>query len=506
MRPRGSLPPRWRSTLLAGAGFFVLQLGWILCIAPHFGIDEFDHAYRASSVAAGNWEPGDQTIPTELGRGDLIPVRADVAEAARAACTARPYTGVYNCRPMTELPGGEILIASAASRYNPTFYAAVGIPARPFSGTANLYAMRVAAALIGCLLFAMAVRLTIAGARTVWPLVALLVAALPTTVYSSAIASPNGVEMLAGLGTWVALGAVVQPRGDQRRRTAYWMLATFAAVLVSTHTLGLLWLGLILGATAVLHGPVRTVRALLPTTRLEAACTGLVTAASAFEIAWVLLSGVNNPTLDRSNFSGNPWEYVAQGAFLWPLQAIGAFPMRNEAAPPAAYALVVVVLVALVVTAVRRCGLRSRPALGLGVIALVSFAVPTYLTVHTFHQLGSAWQGRYGMPFTVGLIVVAGALLDASGTRSHRSRALGVGAVVAVVLAQLISQWSVMTKQRSNFQLVTDTHWVPPSAALIITLGGLAATFWVRAVLEHERTPRIGAPVPIASATEGAAR
>lgn len=497
---------RLRTTLLAGAGFLVLQLGWILCVAPHFGIDEFDHAYRASSVASGHWAPGDQTIPTELGRGDLIPVRADVAASAKAACQARPYTGTYNCQPMTDLPDGEVLIASAASRYNPLFYAAVGIPASPFHGTANLYAMRVVAALLGCVLFMMTVWLTIAGARTVWPLVALLVAALPTTIYSAAIASPNGLEMLAGLGTWVALSAVVAPRGEQRRGSAYGMLAGFAAVLINTHTLGLLWLGLILAAVGVLHGPVTTVKALLPRSKVEACFAGLVSAAAAFELAWVVVSGVNNPTLDRSTFHGNPWEYVIQGLLLWPLQAVGAFPMRNDAAPPVAYALVIGVLLALAVSAVRRVGVRSRPVLGLAFIAVVSFAVPAYLTVRTFHQLGSAWQGRYGMPFTVGLVVVIGALIDASVRRSSRNRTLALGAVVAVLAAQLISQWSVMTKQRSNFQLVTDTHWVPPSAALVITLGALATAFWVRAVLDADRSSEVEHPVAAEPVTEGAAR
>lgn len=490
MSGHASRPGRWRTTLLAGAGFLVLQIGWILCIAPNYGIDEFDHSYRASSVAAGHWKPGDQPVATDLGRGDLIPVRPDVLEAAQAACKARPYTGLYNCQAKSTLPSGEVEVASAASRYNPAFYAVVGLAAAPFEGTAHLYAMRATAALLGLALFMMTVWLTLAGARTVWPLVVVLAAALPTTIYSASLVSPNGLELLAGLGTWVALLAVVAPRGEQRRRTAYGMLGVFAAVLANTHTLGLLWLALILLAVAMLHGPVAMFRALLPRTPREGIVAALAACAAAFEIAWVALSGVNNPTLDQTEFTSSPWPWVFQGFVLWPFQAIGAFPMRNESAPLVVYALILIVLAALAVAAIRSAGLRSRPVLGLGFIAAASFLVPAYLTVQTFEQLGSAWQGRYGMPFTVGLLVVAGTLIDASARQTTLRRALAPAAVMMLLIAQTVSQWSVMTKQRSDFDLVAGTDWVPPSAALMLTLGALAVVCWTRTVAGGDPTSK----------------
>jgi hypothetical protein len=470
---------RWRVPLLVGAGLLLLQLAWILSLAPDFGIDEFDHAYRASSVADGHWAPGDDLVEKDQGRGDLIPVRSDVARTAHGACGARPYTGPLNCRPFSAASGDEVLIASAAARYNPTFYAVVGTVAKPFSGQANLYAMRIVVAILSTVLFVLALRLALDGAATIWPLAALLLTALPTTVYSSAVAAPNGLEMFAGIGAWVALGVVAgEPRGLQRRRTAYGLLALFSVVLANTHTMGLLWLVLILAVTGVLHGPVRTLRALLPRNRTESAL-GLGTAvAFVFEIGWVLLSGVNSPSLDATRFPGNPATWVLQGVVLWPLQTIGAFPMRNDNAPLVVYAVVLLALTLLLVAFGRRVSFRSREGLAMALVVGLSFVVPAYLTMRTFHQIGAAWQGRYASPFAVGLVLIAGAALDRRGTGSSRLRtgvAIGAG---ALVVAELVSQWSVMTTQRANHPLVVVTGWNPPSEVLLVLLSVAAAVCW----------------------------
>lgn len=470
---------RIRITLLAGAGFFLVQLGWILSISPNYGIDEFDHVLRASSVAAGHWEPGNNPPPAELGRGDLIPVRADVAASVRTACEARPYTKLYNCRPAQDLGNGEVLIASGASRYNPVFYAVVGTAAAPFHGTANLYALRIATALLAVALFMLAIWLAAGQARTLWPVAVTVLAALPTTVYSASISTPNGVEMISGLGVWVALLAVAGPDRGQRR-SAYLLLALFTAALISLHTLGVVWLFLILVAVGIIHGPVSTLKALWPRDRVEVLAGAISGSAIVFEAAWIVLARANDPGREGLDIPGSPWGSVLNGLLLWPLQAIGAFPMRDNAAPMTVYAIMVVVLGAVAVLTLRRTPWRSRSMLALGFVAVASFVVPAGMMVMTYHQLGSAWQGRYGMPFTVGLLVLAGRQLDSAEHAVPRARALAALGAAALVLAHFLSQWAVMTKQRADFDLVAGTHWVPPSAALLVALAVAAALCWVR--------------------------
>ena len=476
---------RSRISLLAAAGLFLLQLGWILSLPPHAGIDEFDHALRASSVAEGHWEPGDDLLREPWGRGDLIPVRSDVAESVRGACDFRSgYTGVYNCRPASDLGDGTVQIASAAARYNPVYYAVAGLAAAPFHGNANLYALRIASALLCSVLFFLAVWIAAGYARTRWPVIVLVLAALPTTVYSTAVAAPNGAEMIAGLGTWVALLALVddENRTDGRRRSTYLLLGLFVALVANLHTTGLLWLGLTVAAVAVLRGPVAVLSTLRPRGAVEAAVAGLTAFAVAFEIVWVLVSRVNDPASSGKTYPGTPVQDVATGIVLWPLQAIGAYPLRNDSAPLVVYGLVLSVLVGLAVLALRRTALRSREVLTFGFVVAWSFLVPAVLTALTASTAPAAWQGRYGMPFTVGLLVLAGRLLDRGGRPSPTLRALTAVAVATTVVAHLISQWSVMAMLRAKDDLVESTGWNSPSPLVLVALSGLAAACWLAAV------------------------
>lgn len=481
---------RRRIPMLIGAGLLLLQLGWILSITPFWGIDEFDHAYRASSVADGHWKAGDDPLRGgERGRGDLIPVRADVARAAHAACSARHYTGTLNCNPASDAGGGEVRIASAAGRYNPAYYAVVGTAAKPFSGAGFLYALRIAGALLCTGLVVLALRLALAGAETLWPLAATLVALLPTTVYSTTVAAPNGLEMVAGLGVWIALQVVVGgPRGTQRRGPAYALLALNAAVLANTHTLGPVWLALILGVTAVRHGPADTVRALLPRVRREWALATATLAAVAFQAVWIVTSGVNDPSLEGQSFQGHPLTYVVQGLVLWPLQAIGAYPMRDEHAPLVVYGLVLCLLLVLVGSAVRRAGLRSRQTAAMALVALLALAVPAYLTVKTFSHLGAAWQGRYASPFAVGLVVLAGLALDAGGRFPERARSVAAAAAGVLVLVELVSWWHVVDAERGVPGLLHASGWNPPPAALLVAIALGAAACWCAGVLAFTAT------------------
>jgi hypothetical protein len=317
---------------------------------------------------------------------------------------------------------------------------------------------------------------------------------MPTTVYSASIVSPNGVELFAGLGAWVAVLALVAPRGEQRRSSAYGLLVLFAALLANTHTLGLLWLALIGVAVGLLHGPIVTIRALLPRNARERLLAAALVIAGGFEVFWLLTSGVNNPSSERTSIGGSPLPSILQGVLVWPLQAIAAFPSRNDGAPSAVYALMLVVLLGLLGCGLRFATLRSRSALTLAFIAATSLALPAYLTVRTFEELGAAWQGRYSMPFTVGIVVILGYLLDARVKDSPRSSMIGRSVVACLLLAELIGQIHVVATQKETYRVASAAHWAAPGTVLLTVLALLALGCWVRAVGSATRAT-VAAPV-----------
>ena len=126
-------------------GVLLAQAAWILAVPPFRGMDEFDHAFRASGVASGQWRLHDQAA---AGRGLLVDVPGDLSRPRRVSARACPTS---RARPVTETdPGadGTVRATTSAANYPPAYYWVVGTAGEPFTGATSLYAMRIAAALM----------------------------------------------------------------------------------------------------------------------------------------------------------------------------------------------------------------------------------------------------------------------------------------------------------------------------------------------------------------------
>ncbi len=483
-RPRAE---RARITVSVAAGLLALQLAWILALIPSYGIDEFDHIVRADAVAAGHWRPGTVTLDRRAGRGELQPVRPAVLDVIEPACTDRPYTRYYNCHGLPG-PDGTTLVTSAAARYNPLFYAVAGTAGHPFDGNRSLTAMRIATAVLSTLLVALATWLLTGVTRSRWPLAALLLALTPTTVYSTAVVAPNGPHLVAGIGLWVALLALLSP-GAPLRRTAYASAAGFSVVLLNTHALGALWLVLTLLALCVVHRPRALVRALLPRGVAEWALLALTAGAAVLAAGWLAFSGASSPSNEQTVVSGSPWPDMLRGLVLWPLQAVAAAPMRNEPGAIGTYAIFLALIVVLLLIALRTAGLRSRVAAGVLGVAATSYLVAVALSVRAYAEIGDAWQGRYAMPFAVGILLLSGWRLDESSTPRLPAWPAVAGAV-AVVAAHLLTVVHVTRTEAANPALVEATGWHRPSTLLLALLGLVAAAAWSGALGGLTTRPR----------------
>ncbi len=182
---------RGRVPLLVLLGTLLLQAAWIVAVPPYRGSDEFDHVYRAASVAHGYWRPDSQPAPN--GRGGLIPVPRQIVTDGTEVCSSYEYTKPDNCNPVQKLDEDMVTVASAAQLYNPLYYAAVGWPSLFLDGATALYAMRVVSALLCALVITLAAWSVTAWCTSQWPTVGLVLALTPVTVYSSIVVAPNAL-------------------------------------------------------------------------------------------------------------------------------------------------------------------------------------------------------------------------------------------------------------------------------------------------------------------------
>ncbi len=394
------------------------------------GGDEFDHVYKAEAVAHGQLL--DDGAP-ENGRGGLLTVPEDVVVAASAICESYLYTRPDNCHPVERVGEGMVTVASGASTYNPTYYAVVGPLAQPFSGAATDFAIRAYTAIMAALLLAWAAVVTSGWARNTWPLLALLVTATPVLIYSTTVASPNGVGYAAACLLWAAgLGLVEDPG-----RPKVVALTTAALTMMVTHSTGVMWLAVVVAVIALLQ-PVSRWRALFNRSPRALKSSIVVIGLGAVAcVAWIMLAKTNALGPDEGKFGQLELGYLFNGPLVWSLQTIGAFPLRDDAAPPVVYVLWLLPFVTTLAAGMRRASRRVR---GTALLLLtVWVAVPISLTIVAYDSAGLAWQGRYSLPLAIGFPALAGLALS-RGSRGPRP----IHCVLAVTLCALAQTISVV--------------------------------------------------------------
>ena len=481
-----TVAPRLRAlgdVRVVAVGMLLLQLVWIFAVPPFRGSDEFDHAHRAASVARGQW-----VAPPEAatrGTGAWLDVPEDLVAAARPQCVELHYTTDADCVG-TEQPGDTVRIASGAGRYHPLFYALVGAPALPFDGATSLYVMRTAGALLSWVFFVLALVATRCWARTRWPYVAAVVGTTPVVVYSTVLPAPNGVEMTSAMALWCALiGLAV-------RRDARWdprllvIGALSAATLVTRRSFGPLWCVLILATVLVAVRVDRArLREIVVTSRGWVAML-VVLGATLGSLGWIRTAGslVVGKTEDTDPIStATKAATTLQEMVLWVLQSIAAFPLRNESTHASVYGFFLVLGGALLVAALRSGSRRGR--VGLLVACAVSLLVPGVVTFTTLETYGTAWQGRYTLPYSVGVVLLAGLLLDRRRPRVRTDVLVGGG--LLFVVAQVASPLLVVVREREFSPGVDNGSWVlvpPVLLGLLAVLG--ASLLWLGAVLLHD--------------------
>lgn len=465
----GVVKPRVVALLFA-TGVFLGQLAWIFAVPPYRGIDEFDHVYRAASVAEGYWKPG--VGAPQNGRGELVPVPAAIVTDGAEVCRSYEYVGPDNCRAVDKWQNELVTVASAAARYNPGFYWLIGKPSQFFEGAGAVYAMRITASLFCAALVGLAAWITARWSTTVWPLAGLTLALTPVVVYSFSLPAPNGIEMAGALCVWSSLLGFVQAP-DRRTRMAMVGVATLGAVpMVAVRTLGPLWLALTVCVLVQVLGPRRVLSGIRGTPLSVGSAAGVVALAGSLALWWSR-SASANALEDAGVGSINPWLRALQEVPLWFFQSMAAFPTRNEPAPTIVYAGGAVAFFAFVGWAALRSSARTR--LGMVSTSLLALGVPYALTVATVGVAGTVWQGRYTLPFAFGVVLVAGLGLEQAQASARPAPPLVMILGTAIAAVHAVSVVSVQRLETAGSPLSGDPRWFSAP----IWLSGLVAMMGV---------------------------
>lgn len=423
------------------------QVSWLLATPAFYGIDEIDHIYRAASVAEGHWQPGRDT--TENGRGQLILVPADIVVAAHDACEGLGYVGPDNCTRTSEPNShSEVRVASAAATYNPVWYAAAGQPSRWLDGASAVLGVRIVSLIICDLLLLTSALLLLRRFEGPWPLIGLVTTCSPVLVYATVTGAPNGMAYAAGILLWAGIVGVV---ADQTNLVGPLFAVVVGAILVMAgHSTGLMWIAVIfLCCLPILIAPIgdlwRAHRAALLTSGF------LVAIAAAGCAAWIVTAGTNDPRSEPSGGGPMPATWLIKGPALWFFQSQATLRFRDEPAPILVYALGTALLASIVITAYRRAQRRLQATLVLTVVC--ACAVPLALMIYSYPYLGAAWQGRYGLPLTAGIVLMATTLTRPPQFDMRIVKPVVLVAVIVMHIMTVVAMYRLNTGHQSTIAL-----------------------------------------------------
>ncbi len=181
-------------------------------------------------------------------------------------------------------------------------------------------------------------------------------------------------------------------------------------------------------------------------------------------------------------------------------QSIGA--MGTNFLPLPVLLLAAWAVIALVAIAVGLIDASTRGRVAIGLVALATIALPITTDGYNVPSIGFPWQGRYGLPLTVGLVILACWLVDATTARRH---AIGIGLAAVAFTGQVVAFVAIgrrlgmgRVQGADVLDWVVRPRWepgLPPGlllAGMVLAAGGLLA-LGVHAM--SDRPPRPAAAV-----------
>jgi hypothetical protein len=493
----GSVGPTRRGRGLAVFGLLFVVLGaWAVATPLYGGPDEPAHVIRADSLVHGEL----------LGRP--IPGQP---KAVVAVHTAEIYTSAaerLGCWPFypdnTPACSGAFVGSSRrvpakthVGRYNPVYYAVVGVAALFSASAQTVYLMRLTGAAVSAALLTLAALVLLDRRRASVSLLGLAFAFTPMAAFLAAVVNPSGVEISGAIALWASGLVALDPGTPRQARGRAVAVATLGAcALVTSRGLSVAILGLVVALVlvAVSVEPRHTVLG-DRTVRRGALVVSATTAASVGWVAWAhSLAFVPVNVVDGTDRAVR----LTLGATdTFTRGMIGLFQWLDTPAPVITYYTWIVAVGVLALLGLVLGPGRVRLALALAIA--VTFLVP-FVQVPKAASTGLIWGGRYSLPLAAGVPVLAayGLSLESAGVVAvvrRLGRLLAVGWGVGVAAAFYWAGHRNAVGASGPVFYLGRERWSPPvpyTVLVVLAVGAIAAlvVLFLRLIAAEERAER----------------
>jgi hypothetical protein len=471
---------KWFAVILLG--YFTLAAAWAFATPYNGAADELPHIIRAAGVVRGQLTPAPVSAISGTGAYQTVP-----KSLIRPSCwQGIPYVNA-SCDHAAHKDQTLVRTPTTAGRYNPVYYAVVGLPLRFWPSMKGLILARLIDAALVAGLLTLAVSAAVRWFTNRIGVAVVVLLTTPTLISLAGAINPSPLEMAAGILLFTALIPLLLGRGAPEPRMVHYAVIA-AVVLLTVRAAGPLWLAAGLFALLIPNRWAH-IRSLLAMRSIKV-WIGALTVVGLASLVWTL----SMRTLDLMYIAPLKPPFTFRQAFeLVVLQQWGTYLQQMVTAvswldtpiPSFVYPLWLLGLGALLIPALVVGSGRDRYRIL--VITAMTWLVPTLTDPVNANLHGFPTQGRYLLPLFVGAPLLAAEILARNGVLdAARSRGLFGWIAFALmpivhltVLVATMVRWQSgenVDPLRLHFNpLAGDWHPAVGSLApLLIAVAGLA--------------------------------
>jgi hypothetical protein len=405
-----------------------------------------------------------------------------------------------------EFRGSDRLVAVPTYEFrgSPGYYWVTGLPSLIWPDRPGMIGMRVVNAVACAALLASAFASALHRRGRSWAVAGVAIAVTPMVWYLGGTINPNGTEIAAAIALWATLLALAADDSDESDGRLIARAGVVGLVLVSMRGLGPGFTLVAVVAAALVASRDR-IRAVLRR-RDTQVWAGVVLVGVAITVVWTFVVGLK---LDQPEHPTVGFVDAFQTLPVILRQSIGT--MGTNFLPLPYLLLAAWVVIALVGIGFGVADATTRGRIAIGLVALATIALPITTDGYNLPNIGFPWQGRYGLPLTIGLVILTCWLVDAS---TARRRAMGIG-MVSIAFAGHVVAFVAISRRlgmgrvdgANVLDFVFRPRWepgLPPAlllAGMVVAAGGVLA-LGIQA-MRRAPEPTSGSPAEPAATVPG---
>jgi hypothetical protein len=484
----GSVTGSRRQWLLVFVGFFLVFGAWAFA-APYDGpADEVQHVVRAVGVVSGQVAPKPAVVKDGQGH-DGMGAYQDVPKGlgTHASCWGFNPSRSAACAP--PLSGGPVEpVATSAGRYNPLYYAMVGLPLKLSPNWTGLVLARLISAALSAALLACAFVVLARWSRFGLMLAGLLAATTPMLAHLAGAVNPNGLEIAAGIALFSA--GIPLLLGPPRGRTTplVWLFGVSTVLLATLRSLGPMWVFFALVALFVPQSRAAVRR--MWNSRAMRWWAVAVAVAGIASLGWIVVMKTGGiipiPGLKHYTLGGAVLKYFNGWGGTYLQGLVGVAGWFDVFMPAPFYWVWITAAASLVVFALMAGTWSERWRLL--VIAFGGVVPPGVMQVSEANTVGFIIGGRYMLPLLAGLPLLAAFIVERRVVTRRQAYSLTKMFCVGLLPMHLVLLVYAMVRWQKG---VSSTHlnplagaWHPPTGSLlplVLMVAGLVVVlvmFW----------------------------